>query len=650
MPAPTIDNNAGNAGGAATNTATFTLATSQNNVVIVACIEIENNGGAAPAVSSITGGSLNWALRKAVTGPTGGRSEMWWAPAPSTLGSTTFTVLLAGTTDAFAISAFGVKGCSNIINPWDSNSGNPVTDQHAGSAWTPSVTFTTNQANDFLIYMVGADANFAAGTTVASGYTAINRNFNSHLNFAQIVTSFKAVTATQSGVTQAWGSALTPTTSGQAIFDALTADVTGDITIRAVSTGPNNLATSSTINLPSGTTTNDLTVIVGGQNVSSFANAVTIPAGWTTIGNAMGMFACYRKFVALDPSSVTFNSSQSAFWETVAVSFIGCDTTTPVDVFNTYFEQLVSDRGLSVTAQSVAPKFNNDLLLTCFVDGTSLGDSQSVPSGFAALVTSAGGPSTMITQKQLRGAAQTGIAVSTNQRTNQPKAAFTLALHASGDTAAVAAAPIMTIGGIYNVSPVATTITVPLSQLGAQQNDLTCVVACPQGSTFASPPAGWTQQALANNIYTFTRAFQNGDADPVFTAGGSVAQSLIAVVLRATNFGVPVIDQVHTATGTGSATLATQTPAHANEYLFAAWGQNSASGDTWTPSASLTQEALVTNGPSLLVQDIQPAAVPTGTFTATASGGTHAVGAAGILITPPSGSTPTPGVMASLIL
>lgn len=412
------------------------------------------------------------------------------------------------------------------------------------------------------------------------------------------------------------------------------------ITTRATSTGPNSFATSTTINLPSGTTTDDLTVIVGGYDGATKGNSVTIPAGWTTVGNCNGMFACYRKFQGGDPSSVTFTTSDgSADWETVAASFIGCDTATPVDTFNSYFELLLIDRTATYRAPSIVPNYANDLSLACFVSGVSLGDAQSVPAGYASVVASTSGPSALISSKQLSSGAATGDQFTTATHTNQPKSGFQIALHAAGDTAA-STAPIVTMGGIYNNSPAAASATVPLSRIGAQQNDLACVLIAANGEVVSPTPDGWTQQALGSSVYTFTRAVQSGDSDPVFTLGGLAALSVIAFLMRASNGGVLTIDQVHTASGTGSATLATQTPAAANDYLVAMWGQSTATGDTWTPSGSLTQEALVTNGPSLLVQDVQPAAVPTGTFTATASGGSHTVFASELLITPPSLAAP----------
>lgn len=422
------------------------------------------------------------------------------------------------------------------------------------------------------------------------------------------------------------------------------------ITTRATSTGPNSFATSTTISLPTGTVANDLTVIVGGFDGATVGNSVTVPVGWTTIGNANGMFACYRKFVALDPTTVTFTTSDvAADWETAAVSLIGCDTTTPVDVFSSYFELLSSDRTATYRAPGVCPNFTNDLSLACFVNATSLGDTQSVPAGYSSVVATTSGPSVLIASKQLSSAATTGDQFTTATHTNQPKGGFQIALHASGDSAATPAAPLVTIGGIYNVSPVATSITVPLSRIGAQQNDLACVLVAANGETIATP-AGWTQQAVGSDVYTFTRAFQSGDSDPVFTAAGSTSQSLIAFLMRATNGQAMTIDQVHTATGTGSATLATQTPGAANDYLVAMWGQSSANGDTWTPDGGLTQEAIVTNGPSLLMQDVQPAAVPTGAFTATGSNGGRTIFASELLITPPAGaSTATTGAMVSII-
>lgn len=225
MAAPTLDQNAGNAGGGATSSATFNLSTSQNNCIICVCAYIENNGGAAPAITGITGASLTFASRKTQVGPTGGRSELWWASAPTALGSTTFTVTLAGSTDAIVLSCFGVLGCHSQSNPWDSNVSLPAGAQNGNTSWTPSLTgISTSQANDFLIMFVGADANFAGSTTVPTSFTSINKNAQGHFEFADLATAYQGVTSAQSNQTFTWGSGLTPDHSGQVIFDALTAD------------------------------------------------------------------------------------------------------------------------------------------------------------------------------------------------------------------------------------------------------------------------------------------------------------------------------------------------------------------------------------------------------------------------------------------
>ena len=394
------------------------------------------------------------------------------------------------------------------------------------------------------------------------------------------------------------------------------------ISVRATSTGPNNLSTSTTINLPTGTTTNDLTVILGGH---SGGNAVTVPSGWTAVCNANGTFAIYRVYQGGDPSSLTISASGgSDWWETVAASFIGVDTTTPIDTSNSFFLNMGIGPQGTWRAPSVAPNFNNSLLLACFVDGTSLGGSITGPGGsYSTVIGSGGGPSVLITSRQLSSAAQTGDCTGSIGHTNQPKMGVQIALHASGDSAATVASPIVTWGGLTTAQSSGTGFTVGLSTIGALQNDLVCVCVVSQGTASIS---GYTTQGSGNNVYLFTHPFTTGDPDPTASLGTAGFYIFGAFLLRSTSGALATIDQTNTQGGSGSpssATLSTLTPATASEYLVAFWGDSDSVSGTFTPDGSLTTQAQIDNNPSILIMDTQPASNPTGTFTSTNSG-THA--------------------------
>ena len=394
------------------------------------------------------------------------------------------------------------------------------------------------------------------------------------------------------------------------------------ISVRATSTGPNNLSTSTTINLPTGTTTNDLTVILGGH---SGGNAVTVPSGWTAVCNANGMFAIYRVYQGGDPSSLTISASGgSDWWETVAASFIGVDTTTPIDTSNSFFLNMGIGPQGTWRAPSVAPNFNNSLLLACFVDGTSLGGSITGPGGsYSTVIGNGGGPSVLITSQQLSSAAQTGDCTGSIGHTNQPKMGVQIALHASGDSSATPASPIITWGGLTTAQNSSTGFTVGLSTIGPLQNDLVCVCVASQGTASIS---GYTTQGGGNDVYLFTHPFTTGDPDPTVSLGTAGFYIFGAFLLRSTNGALATIDQTNTQGGSGSpssATLSTLTPATASEYLVAFWGDSDTVSGTFTPDGSLTTQAQIDNNPSILIMDTQPASNPTGTFTSTNSG-THA--------------------------
>ncbi len=405
------------------------------------------------------------------------------------------------------------------------------------------------------------------------------------------------------------------------------------ISLRGTSTGPNSFAHATTINLPTGTTTGDLTIVVGSYfNLS----AVTVPAGWTAAFNFNGQFAFYRVFQVSDPSSLTISAAgvTNAFWQTAAISYIGCDGSTPVDVVNACVSiengAQASSWGTGYfNAPSVNPNFVNDLLVGCFINGNSGGGgSFAAPSGFTARVSSTAGPNVGIADKQLSSAAATGNAITTNfggLANDDPYSGVMIALHASGDTPSAQSAATVIWGGVAfhaaNDSGPGN-VTVPLSEIAAQQNDLICIFAVGSSGTLTAP-AGYSTQQSGNGSYLFTRTFQAGDANPAVALSVTARTAVAAVALRLSygaGSGAPIIDQTNSAAGSGSPTtavLASLTPGNAHEYLLTWFGQSDTTGsDTWTPPAGLTKQAQNTFGPSAILYDIQPASVPTGTQTA----------------------------------
>ena len=421
------------------------------------------------------------------------------------------------------------------------------------------------------------------------------------------------------------------------------------ITVRATSTAANNFASSESINLPTGTTTGDLTIIIGTLDGNT---TITEPAGWSTILNTgFSQFIFYRLYQGGDPSSVTVTAGGTHFWGMAAATFEGCDATTPIDAFNTCVSlpnNAVGD-GFGknfYNAPSVNPNYAADYLLACFLDANGGGGGTiTFPSGFSNVVTQAPGPNVAISSKQLSGAGSTGNQKASWHSDTSFNVGVQIALHASGDTPASPASPTVTWSGINTTIQISWPYTVPFSEINAQTGDLECIFATFNNGVTATTPSGWTlQESGGNGNYLFTRVRQNGDSDPSLALSGG-ATGIVAAIALHTSGAVngPLIDQKNSQLGSGtpsSATLSSLTPATATEYLIAAWGQVSGSSSTWTPSGSLTTEVTSGYGPSLIVMDTQPASQPTGTFTTESSLNT-AIFASELLVQavmPPSGA------------
>jgi hypothetical protein len=416
------------------------------------------------------------------------------------------------------------------------------------------------------------------------------------------------------------------------------------ISVRATTTGPSNHSTTTTINLPTGTTTGDITIVIGSYLNST---AVTIPGGWTTILNAYGQFACYRMWQSGDPSSVTFTGANTDWWETLAISYIGVDATTPIDASNSCFAQTNHWGNSLYIAPSVCPSWHNDLLLACFwTNSFSGGGTFTPPSGFTSRVSTNSGPNLAISDMQLSSAAATGNAVATFANGSLvTTVGAQIALHAAGDTSATPAAAPITWGSVYANSGLfsGSFFTIPLSSaLNPMQNDLICIFLADNdlGGSYPSTPTGFTLQASGNGSFLFTRSYQTGDPDPQVPLTATNYSTHAVVALRSVG-NTPSVDQVNSAAGSGSphstATLASMTPANANEYLMAWFGQmDTSGGDTWTPPAGFTQQLVSAQGPSAVLYDMQPASVPTGTIAATDSLAT-AIEGIGMLVKPGGG-------------
>lgn len=225
MASPTIDGHA--TGQNQTNNVSATLTTTHANDIIIAVCTCELGTG-APSVSSVSGGGLTWAKRKAQKSGTANSTavEIWWALAAAALSSTAITVNYASSYDDSVLIVFGVNGC-NTSSPWDPNASVPDA-WTSNSLATPTWTFSTSKPDDLLIIGWGGEWN-GGSSLVPSGWTnLVNLENAGGSQFMSAGVGYESVSAVQSSATVTWGGQING--NPVAILDALTADASGGST------------------------------------------------------------------------------------------------------------------------------------------------------------------------------------------------------------------------------------------------------------------------------------------------------------------------------------------------------------------------------------------------------------------------------------
>lgn len=229
MASPTLGNySTGTAHASATLAATV-LNVPAGSIILAFIFTSTISSGTYSTVSSVADsvGGLTWRRRGGVKTSKFGNLEVWWAYAPSALSSDGVTATLSTATyDDAAIIVATFAGC-NTSAPFDSNASLPAfTTATSGTA--PSTTVSTTSPDDLLIAAAFSNNSSAGISTPPSGFTLIGTVRNSTGTYYAVGgAADKSVSATQAGITVAWGAALT--TNGTDTYpmyvDALTADV-----------------------------------------------------------------------------------------------------------------------------------------------------------------------------------------------------------------------------------------------------------------------------------------------------------------------------------------------------------------------------------------------------------------------------------------
>jgi hypothetical protein len=217
----------GSASGQATGAASVAsagLTTGTAGDIIVAYVFAEwiTGTGAAGTISGISGGGLTWHNRGSqtanLTGALGAwtREEIWWAYSSGTLSSSaitaTFSLPSSTNFDDASIIVFGVKGFLGTAYqtaPWDSNVSLPKFNSSSASA-APSVSgISTTSANTMLLTMYGTSGSSALMNAGPAGFTYLKGQSNTGgSNDASVESAYQVVSATQSSITETWGTAI----------------------------------------------------------------------------------------------------------------------------------------------------------------------------------------------------------------------------------------------------------------------------------------------------------------------------------------------------------------------------------------------------------------------------------------------------------
>lgn len=182
-----------------TTSGTVTLSTTQANDIIYVCVNVNNGTNVVSTVTDSAG--LTYTRRTRID--TDFDQDTWYAVAPNALSSDTITVTNTAASPRWAICAFGISGASTS-SPFDPNSSIPQ-EQQTTAPTQPSITYSTTDANDFIIGFVASGNGVTY--TVNSGFTAI-ANINLMLVEYQVVSGTvtnATLTASDSASTQSVG-------------------------------------------------------------------------------------------------------------------------------------------------------------------------------------------------------------------------------------------------------------------------------------------------------------------------------------------------------------------------------------------------------------------------------------------------------------
>lgn len=185
---------------------------------------------------------------------------------------------------------------------------------------------------------------------------------------------------------------------------------------------------------PTGTVINDVMVALVGHDPNVAGTSVTQPAGWTQSGSTttgkMHGYVYYKVATGAEPSIYTFITSYATDTVIVLASFSGTESTDPVLVDATWYQQ--SSLGKTHIAPSIYFPSPTGLLLCGFISQNS-GDF-TVPAGMTELADGHPTPWTVVAldSQDYASTGNTGIRQAVHSVTDY-RLSMSMALRTSGD-------------------------------------------------------------------------------------------------------------------------------------------------------------------------------------------------------------------------
>lgn len=217
----TVDNE--NAGFTSANTVCtsgtgLTTANSNELVVVILGANETNAQGGIPSVSSVTFNGTSLAKRSAYGYHSGNAGtpfsgvEVWAGVIASPFTGVTPVITYAATFDNCAHIDLAISG-HNTSTPWDTATSSGYTNSGTNSAGTPAVTGMSTNCDNTILLEAAFYANSSAGvpdqttgTFGAAGATTVyNQIAQAGADFSKLSVQYLVVAATQSGITDTFG-------------------------------------------------------------------------------------------------------------------------------------------------------------------------------------------------------------------------------------------------------------------------------------------------------------------------------------------------------------------------------------------------------------------------------------------------------------